>query len=117
MSVVDDQRGSPTWSRDLADGLIALAESDAAFGTYHFTNGGSATWYDFARAVFEELGTDPARVLATTTEDFPRPAPRPAYSVLSHDRWLSAGLPAPRAWRPALTVAMPALAHRDPQYS
>ena len=59
VSVVDDQCGSPTWSRDLADGLIALAESDAAFGTYHFTNSGLATWCDFARAVFEELGSVP----------------------------------------------------------
>jgi dTDP-4-dehydrorhamnose reductase len=113
VSVVNDQHGSPTWSFDLAQALVVLAESKAAPGIYHFTNSGSATWYDLARAVFEEVGADPARVLPTSTESFPRPAPRPAYSVLSHDRWQAAGLPAPRWWRPALTMAMPAVRRRS----
>ncbi|HEX5496012.1 MAG TPA: dTDP-4-dehydrorhamnose reductase, partial [Mycobacteriales bacterium] len=62
LDVVDDQRGSPTWSRDLAAGLVALAGSGAPPGVYHCTNGGDTTWYGLARAVFEELGADPSRV-------------------------------------------------------
>ena len=105
LTVVDDQRGSPTWSYDLATGLAELARSDAPPGVYHCTNTGEATWCDLARAVFEELGADPARVTPCKTEDFPRPAPRPAYSVLSDRAWREAGLTPLRPWRDALHAA------------
>jgi len=105
VSVVDDQRGSPTWSRDLARALWALAREDVPAGTYHCTNRGETTWHGFTRAIFEELGADPARVLPTTTEAFPRPAPRPAYSVLSARSWDEAGLPRLPDWREALAEA------------
>jgi dTDP-4-dehydrorhamnose reductase len=105
VSVVDDQRGSPTWSRDLAAGLLALAGSDAPAGTYHATNAGDTTWHGFTKAIFEELGADPARVLPTTSDAYPRPAPRPAFSVLSPRAWESAGLPALQGWREALAEA------------
>ncbi len=105
LEVVDDQRGSPTWSRDLARGLVALAGSDAPPGVYHCTNGGDTTWYGLARAVFEELGADPDRIGPTTTAAYPRPAPRPAYSVLSSAAWLAAGLPALPHWRDGLATA------------
>ncbi len=108
LDVVDDQRGSPTWSRDLARGLVALAGSDAPYGVYHCTNGGETTWYGLARAVFEELGADPERVRPTTTAAFPRPAPRPAYSVLSDAAWRGAGLPPMPDWRQALRAAFAA---------
>ncbi len=104
LSVVDDQRGSPTWSRDLAAGLIALAQT-GRYGTYHCTNSGETTWCGFARAVFEELGADPSRVLPCTSADYPRPAARPAYSVLSDRRWKAAGLTPMRPWREALSAA------------
>jgi dTDP-4-dehydrorhamnose reductase len=106
LDVVDDQHGSPTWSRDLAAGLVALGRSDAAPGTLHATGGGVTTWCGFARAVFEELGADPARVTGCTTAQFPRPAPRPAWSVLSPASWTAAGLPALRPWREALSGAV-----------
>jgi dTDP-4-dehydrorhamnose reductase len=105
VSVVDDQRGSPTWSRDLAAGLLALAGSEAPAGTYHATNAGDTTWHGFTKAIFEELGADPARVLPVTSDEFPRPAPRPAYSVLSGRAWDEAGLPPFRGWREALAEA------------
>jgi dTDP-4-dehydrorhamnose reductase len=105
VSVVDDQRGAPTWSADLAAGLAELARSDVPAGTYHCTNGGDTSWFGFARAIFEELGADPARVRPTTTEAFPRPAPRPAYSVLSDRAWRRAGLTPMRPWRDALRAA------------
>jgi dTDP-4-dehydrorhamnose reductase len=103
--VVDDQVGSPTWSADLAAGLLELARSDVPGGVLHATNSGTATWYGLARAVFEELGADPDRVLPTTTEAFPRPAHRPAYSVLSPEAWTAAGLTALPPWRAALAEA------------
>jgi dTDP-4-dehydrorhamnose reductase len=102
VSVVDDQRGSPTWSRDLARGLVELGSSGAASGIYHCTNTGETTWFGFTRAIFEELGADPERVLPTTTAAFPRPAPRPAYSVLGNRRWIEAGLDPLPHWRAAL---------------
>lgn len=111
VSVVADQRGSPTWSRDLAGGLLALAGSAGSAGcavpagTYHATNRGQTTWYGFAQAVFEELGADPGRVRATTSAAYPAPAPRPAYSVLSPAAWDAVGLPPLPDWREALTEA------------
>jgi len=113
LDVVDDQHGSPTWSRDLAAGLVALAAATQAPdggvapapGTYHCTNSGSTTWYGLARAVFAEIGADPERVRPTGTGAVPRPAPRPAYSVLSDASWRAAGLPPARPWRDALHAA------------
>lgn len=105
VSVVDDQRGSPTWSRDLAQGLLELARRQPPAGILHATNSGAATWRDLAAAVFVELGADPGRVLATTSAAYPRPAPRPAYSVLSGAAWAQAGLTPLRDWRAALAAA------------
>jgi dTDP-4-dehydrorhamnose reductase len=110
VDVVDDQRGSPSWTADLAAALVELGGSPAASGTYHCTNGGDTTWFGLARAVFEELGADPGRVRPTTTDAFPRPAPRPAYSVLSDRAWREAGLTPMSHWRDALEAAF--AAHR-----
>jgi dTDP-4-dehydrorhamnose reductase len=106
LDVVDDQRGSPTWSADLARGLVELARSDATPGIYHCTNAADTTWYGFARAIFEELGADASRVRRTTTDAFPRPARRPAYSVLSDAGWRTAGLTPLPTWRDALRRAL-----------
>ncbi|GAB3605467.1 dTDP-4-dehydrorhamnose reductase [Conyzicola nivalis] len=102
VSVVDDQLGQPTWTLDLARQIVALVDAAPSFGVYHGTNSGSATWFDFARAVFEVAGLDPERVLPTTSAAFVRPAPRPAYSVLGHDAWAAAGIPEMRSWRAAI---------------
>lgn len=105
VSVVTDQLGQPTWTRDLADQIVTLIDSDAPAGIYHGTNSGSVSWYDFARAIFELGGHDPDRVRPTDSASFPRPAPRPAYSVLGHDGWFGAGLDPMRDWRSALSAA------------
>jgi dTDP-4-dehydrorhamnose reductase len=109
VTVVDDQHGQPTWTGDLADRIIALVSSGAPAGVYHGTNMGDTTWYGLAREIFTLLGLDPGRVLPTTSDAFPRPAPRPANSVLGHDRWSEAGLPPLRDWRAALHAAWPRL--------
>ncbi|WP_228977298.1 dTDP-4-dehydrorhamnose reductase [Streptomyces sp. DH12] len=113
VDVVDDQRGQPTWTVDLADRLRALGRAALAgrapAGVYHGTNGGDGTWCELARETYRLLGSDPERVRATSSAAFPRPAARPAYSVLGHDRWHAAGLEPPRAWREALAEAFPAL--------
>jgi dTDP-4-dehydrorhamnose reductase len=104
LSVVDDQRGQPTSTVDLSDLILRLVEAGAPSGTYHGTSSGETTWCGFARAVFEESGLDPQRVLPTTTEAFPRPAPRPAYSVLAHDSLRAAGVAPVGDWRAGLTA-------------
>jgi len=106
LDVVADQIGSPTWAGDLAAALIELGASEAAPGVTHFTNDGQASWCDLARAVFELRGADPERVRPTTTDNFPRPAPRPAWSVLSTASWTARGLTAPRDWREALAESL-----------
>jgi dTDP-4-dehydrorhamnose reductase len=105
VSVVNDQRGQPTWTADLAAQIVALLDSEAAPGVYHGTNSGEATWFDFAREVFRLAGLDPERVLPTTSDQFVRPAPRPDYSVLGHAAWQRAGIPEMRDWREALAAA------------
>jgi len=114
VSVVDDQIGQPTWSRDLAAQLIALGDSDADPGVYHGTNSGETSWFGLARRIFELIGADPQRVRPTTTEDFPRPAARPAYSVLDHGRWDEQGLSGMRAWDEALAEALPLIVASTP---
>lgn len=106
VDVVDDQVGSPTFAGDLAAGLLELAGRDAVGGVLHATNSGQASWFDLARAVFAAVGADPERVRPCGTAQFPRPAPRPAYSVLSPAAWAAAGLTPLRPWRAALEAAL-----------
>ncbi|WP_433133807.1 dTDP-4-dehydrorhamnose reductase [Micromonospora sp. CA-240977] len=109
IDVVDDQHGQPTWSYRLAEQLVALAEAAldgrAAAGIYHSTCAGQTTWYGLARAAFTLAGLDPDRIRPTTSDRYPRPAPRPAYSVLAHSRWAAAGLPSLPDWHATLVDA------------
>jgi dTDP-4-dehydrorhamnose reductase len=114
LTVVDDQRGQPTWAADLAAQIVALIDSPVTDGVFHGTASGETTWFGFARAVFENAGLDPERVQPTDSSSFVRPAPRPAYSVLGHDSWAVAGLPTPRDWRTALDAAFAAGAVTTP---
>jgi dTDP-4-dehydrorhamnose reductase len=105
VSVVTDQLGQPTWTADLARQIVLLIDSDSPAGVYHGTNAGKASWYDFARTVFETAGLDPDRVLPTDSGSFVRPAPRPSYSVLGHDAWRAIGIEPMRPWRDAYLEA------------
>jgi dTDP-4-dehydrorhamnose reductase len=109
LAFVADQVGQPTWTVDLAHGIRRIVEAGAPFGTWHGTNAGETTWQGLAQAVLEELGEDPGRVAGIRTEEYPLPAPRPAYSVLSHSMWAEHGLAPLPHWRDALHRAAPAL--------
>ena len=112
VTVVNDQSGQPTWTVDLAGAIVRLVEARAPFGTYHGTSSGETTWFGFAQAIFAELGLDSERVKPTTTDAFPRPAPRPAYSVLGHEAWRGAALDPLPSWRKSLTKSVPIVAPR-----
>jgi dTDP-4-dehydrorhamnose reductase len=95
VAVVDDQRGSPTYVGHLAGATEELLE--LPYGTYHVAAQGECTWAEFAEAIFEEAGLE-CRVRRITTEEFVRPAPRPANSVLRSER----GSPQLPHWREGL---------------
>ena len=106
VDVVDDQIGQPTYAADLAAQIVALLDARPAAGIFHGTNSGQVSWHGFTQEIFELIGADPARVQAVTSEQFVRPAPRPAYSVLGHARWAEVGLPEMRDWRAAIAEAI-----------
>jgi dTDP-4-dehydrorhamnose reductase len=109
VDVVADQHGQPTWTVDVADLIVALLRSGAASGVYHATSSGQTSWYGLAQEVFRLAGARPGRVRAITSAACPRPAPRPAYSVLGHDRLAAAGVQPIADWREALGRAFPVL--------
>ncbi len=80
LKVVDDQRGAPTYTHDLAEALVDFLNIQD-YGVYHYTNSGETTWYNFTLEIFKLLGIK-TKVIPCTTAEFPRPARRPAYSVL-----------------------------------
>jgi len=109
LTFVSDQRGHPTFSADLAAAVRLLAR-DRVEGVLHVTNAGPVTWYEFARAVLATAGQDPDRVdpVATSALQPPRPAPRPANSVLANERYAALGYEPLRDFRAALAETVPA---------
>ncbi|WP_033923381.1 dTDP-4-dehydrorhamnose reductase [Sphingomonas sp. 37zxx] len=110
LSVVDDQRGSPTSAADLAQTLMTItlgliADEAAPAGTFHFSNAGATSWAGFAAEIFRQSalrGGPAADVVPITTADYPTPAKRPANSLLSHAAIHAAYGIQPRAWQEAL---------------
>ena len=107
--VVNDQVGQPTSASDLAKQLVALGLSTSQAGIYHGTNSGQATWFEFAQEIFKLAGADVGRVTPVSSSEYPRPAKRPSYSVLSHDAWASTSVKPLGDWRIALSEAMPSI--------
>jgi dTDP-4-dehydrorhamnose reductase len=110
LRVVVDQVGTPTWTGDLASAIAQLAQSlksDTLTGIYHFTNSGAISWYDFAVAIFEEaqqigFPLQVKQVVPITTAEYPTPAARPAYSVLSTQKISAVLGNHPSHWRTGL---------------
>jgi dTDP-4-dehydrorhamnose reductase len=98
--VVNDQTCTPTSASDLAEATVRLLETDR-FGTYHWTNSGNCTWYQFARQIFAEAGLA-VECLPITSAEFGARAPRPEYSALSTESYERLGFPSPRKWQDAL---------------
>ncbi len=107
LRVVSDQLGCPTFTRDLAEAMHQLIDHRADYGIYHFSNSGECSWYDFAEKIVEHVSKTTStlvvrRLLPIRTEEYPLPAPRPAYSVFSTDKYTKAtGAVAP-GWQDAL---------------
>lgn len=101
LRVVNDQRGRPTYTPHLARAIIRLAGNDNARGVVHYADEPECTWFDFAEAIVEESGAT-TEVTPVTTAEFPRPARRPAYSVLSTERYERLTGVRPDSWREGL---------------
>jgi len=106
LSVVADQVGQPTWTKDLADLVLRLVTAEAPSGTYHGTSTGSVSWFGFTEAILGAIGST-TRVVPTTSDAFVRPAPRPAYSVLGHDALRAVGVEPIGDWAQRWSVAAP----------
>jgi len=100
LDVVDDQRGCPTYVVDLARSIISLCRKNAE-GIIHVTNAGNCTWFEFAQQIVQSAGLN-TDVMPTSSERMARPAPRPAYSVLSHASLVALGIAMP-SWQDALS--------------
>jgi dTDP-4-dehydrorhamnose reductase len=113
LRVVSDQTGSPTYTRDLADATLALLDAKAS-GTFHFTNSGQTTWFDFTRAILDEFKVL-AELQPITSAEWqktrPQSAIRPTYSVLDASDFTQVTGQTPRPWRGALAAYHDALAH------
>lgn len=106
LQVVNDQKGSPTYTVDLARFLLELIQTEK-YGVYHASNSEACTWYEFTQAIFAEaediLGLRfTAKLEPCGTEQFPRPAPRPRYSVMEHLSIRTNGFDDIRPWREGL---------------
>jgi dTDP-4-dehydrorhamnose reductase len=106
VEVVTDQIGSPTYVGDLAGALLQIAACGVSAPLLHAANAGAVSRFEQAQAVFAGLGADPRRVRPVTTDRYPRPAPRPAYSALSSRLSAAAGLTPLRSWREGLAAAL-----------
>lgn len=100
LRVVADQHMSPTSTKDIAAALLTMLRDEVPAGIWHVVNSGATTWHGFAEEIIRRSGTK-ASVEAIPSSEFPTPARRPAYSVLSNDK-LAAAIGAPRPWQDAL---------------
>lgn len=100
LGIVHDQVGSPTYTTDLARFIISLVQTDK-YGVYHGSNSGVCSWYEFAKEIFKQSNIEIV-VNPLKTEDFPRPAARPKYSVLDKGMIEENGFESLQNWKEAL---------------
>jgi dTDP-4-dehydrorhamnose reductase len=100
LRVVNDQKGSPTYARDLAAHTLKMIAAGCR-STYHVTNQGSCTWFELASEALKWAGLEHVPIAPVSTREFPRPAPRPANSVLCNARLHKEGMPFMRPWEAA----------------
>jgi dTDP-4-dehydrorhamnose reductase len=105
--VVDDQVGSPTSARDLAAGIISIIRNQPAPGIYNFSNEGSCSWFELARAIYRNLGASPELVQATDSASLNLKAKRPKFSLLNKEKWKTARLSEIPNWDSSLESVLP----------
>ena len=101
IGVVSDQHGSPSFATDIAAAIYRIVVARLT-SVFHVSNQGSTTWFEFGRAVLEEAGIDPAKIVPITTEAYGAVAPRPAYAVLDNAALRLADMPLLPHWRDSL---------------
>jgi dTDP-4-dehydrorhamnose reductase len=105
--VVDDQVGSPTCARDLAIGILSILKNQPEPGVYNYSNIGSCSWFELAQKIYETVGADTGLVQAISSSSLSFKAERPKYSLLSKEKWISAGLSEVPNWEDSLQLIMP----------
>ena len=110
VKVVSDQNGQPTSALDLAELTVNAVTNQAVSGTFHATNSGSTSWYEFAKLIFELAGEDVDRVLPVLTSEFPSKVERPKYSVLDNRKWNEFGIAPLKSWEESAKAMFPTIA-------
>jgi len=107
VNVVVDQVGSPTNAKDLAIGILSMVNSAPEGGIYNYSNEGSCSWFEFAQAIYQGVGADVAQVNPISSVSLNMTAKRPKFSLLSKEKWKSAGLSAVPEWQKSLQSTLP----------
>lgn len=105
--VVDDQIGSPTSARDLATGILSILRNQPEPGIYNYSNRGSCSWYELAQKIYQTVGADQMLVQPISSATLSFIAKRPKFSLLSKEKWISAGLSEVPNWEDSLQLMMP----------
>jgi len=105
--VVDDQVGSPTSARDLATGILSILKNQPEPGIYNYSNLGSCSWFELAKKIYETVGADKGLVHPISSDSLRFIAKRPKFSLLSKEKWISAGLSKVPKWEESLQLMLP----------
>jgi dTDP-4-dehydrorhamnose reductase len=105
--VVDDQEGSPTSAKDLAQAIIGLIANQPLPGIYHYSNTGSCTWFELAQSIYNKVGAESNLVLPISSSTLDLKAQRPRYSLLSKEKWQSSGISGIPSWESSLETLLP----------
>lgn len=109
VKVVSDQIGQPTNAMELAHLVIQAIKNEIPAGTYHASNSGQTSWFDFARMIFELASADPSRITAIGSCEYKAKAPRPEFSVLENSNWSKFGVKPLNPWQDSVASAFPSI--------